>query len=251
MYKYRVSSNGQSFDLEVNLAWLQGFYSAQLLAGTYGFTHDLNHELDRIGQIAPAEDYPFTFERILGPGETSQEVGIPKIMAGRDNDEAIIPVSSFPMAFARALDNALQLDPQVPIAYGLKIDWTQLPYHIIAQFSEPQKSFIEPEALDGFDFGNVDVSKAFSTVSDFESANYYISPSPTAENAFLVKVPNGIDMNTFLVGFLAYFRWIHQANPNYPAPPLYLHHYEATYLENRIGGEVLKKPDQTFVLQAV
>jgi hypothetical protein len=214
-----TASNLKEQNLSLDIDFLQGLYSAQLLIDAEQKTNSVNL-ISEIGQIQTSSSYGYTLTRI---DKISDEVKTAVVEEKYDPSTSevrfrflpYIEPDEVPSAYNKALNNPLSFSTIGLDIIGKEYDVTKTPFHVIGNFETPSS-----ERLLDFMFsqhiykeaGSPEIEKArfdtvFSITSDNDLATYYIGTTSDARNTFMVKVICQ-NISMFLQGFFAFFKWL-------------------------------------------
>jgi hypothetical protein len=208
---YILKSEEVEQTLSLSLDFLQGIYSAQLLAGMEQYSMSRNL-LNIIGQLPVMSENPFTIKNSTLPLEPVKVREYER--GGNLIRDYYLDVADMPKAYNSLLADVLVFNPVLLDVNNIRWDMTKTPYHIIANFSGWQAEVL---MTDGFDIllaaeapqevSDGQINSVFESNSDMEPSRYYIGASPDARDTFMIKLTSN-NIPQFLQGFFVYFKWV-------------------------------------------
>lgn len=230
-FNYLLSAKDIEQVLPLNMDFLHGVYSAQLLIDAEQKTNRVNL-LSELGQMQAVMDYGYTLNRVDNVVDEVKMAKVPVVTKPSDPSTIggsfrLIPYIDpldVPTAYNKALSNALSFSTLGLDISRIEYDVTKTPYHVIGHFDTPSSNRLLVDSFDTFLYKNVDFTHAeepgfqpqidkarfdsvFSLTADNDPSRYYIGSTPDGRNTFMVKAIAN-DMSMFLRGFFAFFKWI-------------------------------------------
>lgn len=251
MKSYKLSTANFSTTVQLSLDFLQGLYSAQLLAGLVSIedesysqeVYTLNQDtrtLHDVGLIPYEDKYPFELTLLEAPDRPELALVRTEVIKDPEGDftYSYLPPDSYRSAYDIFLSNPLVFNPVYLTGKGINWDMEKTPYPAIANFDQSGAIYGDEEALIDWVRSGGKSDKLFS--QSRVAGRYFIGTSSSARNTFMLRASsndNQQQLHEYMKGFYSFYKWLRDEKTIQNIPKFYLYDYEREVMLNSVNTE--------------